>query len=336
MTDQLQALIAQFTGLRLIVVGDVILDEYLIGRAMRLSREAPVPVLEFEQRQLLPGGAANPAANLAALGAQVTQIGVIGADAEASQCTQVLAGRGIDVSALVVDSSRPTTVKTRVMAQMGLRFPQQVARIDKLSRQPVAADVERALIAMLEAHIAGAHAILFSDYRNGLITAGLIEAARAASGSNTLLTADAQGEFDKYAGFDLVKCNADEAREVLGRDLRGDDAFAAAAVELCQRLKLRRFMAITRGADGITLGVAGGEGARAHHLRASATSEVYDTVGAGDTTIALLTLATAAGADPLNAAVLANVAGGLVVRRVGNYCPTPDELRRALTEDEAN
>lgn len=336
MTDQLQALIPRFADLRLIVVGDLILDEYLIGRATRLSREAPVPVLEFEQRQLLPGGAANPAANLTGLGAQVTQIGVVGADGDAEQLRQVLQGRAIDDSALVVDATRPTTVKTRVMAQMGLRFPQQVARIDKLSRRPVAAEVERALIAMLEAHITDAHAILFSDYRNGMITAGLIAAARAAAHNGTLLTADAQGEFDKYAGFDLVKCNADEARKVLGRDLRGDDAFATAAVELCDRLKLRRFMAITRGAEGITLGVAGANGASAHHLRASATSEVYDTVGAGDTTIALLTLATAAGADPQGAAVLANVAGGLVVRRVGNYCPTPDELRRALAEDAAN
>src|SRR4051794_22232943 len=141
----LPLLIPRLAGQRVIVLGDVILDEYLIGRATRLSREAPVPVLEFEERRLIPGGAANPAANIVALGSAAVQIGVIGRDAEGKALREVLRARGIGISPLLAVEGRPTTVKTRVMAHMGLRFPQQVARLDKLSREPISAEVERKL-----------------------------------------------------------------------------------------------------------------------------------------------------------------------------------------------
>src|SRR5215475_10842969 len=123
MRDQLLELIPKLANQQIIVLGDVILDEYLIGRATRLSREAPVPVLEFEERRLIPGGAANPAANIAALGSTAVQIGVVGADGEGAALGQILRERGIEVA--FVANGRPTTVKTRIMAHMGLRFPQQ-------------------------------------------------------------------------------------------------------------------------------------------------------------------------------------------------------------------
>ena len=214
-------LIPRLANQRVIVLGDVILDEYLIGKTTRLSREAPIPVLEFEQRRLIPGGAANPAANVVALGSAAMQIGVIGADAEATTLRQVLQARGIDVKALVVASERPTTVKSRIMAQMGLRFPQQVARLDKLTREPISAAVEREMRALLADRIAQASALLLSDYHVGLLTPSLVEAARSlARNAGIPITADAQGELGKYAGFSVVKCNADEARDYLRRDLR--------------------------------------------------------------------------------------------------------------------
>ncbi|MFN8378435.1 MAG: bifunctional ADP-heptose synthase [Anaerolineae bacterium] len=328
MSDDLVSLIHALSGLRVLVVGDVILDEYLIGRATRLSREAPIPVLEFEERRLIPGGAANPAANIVALGSTAVQLGVMGADTDATALREVLHARGIDASALVVDGGRSTTVKTRVMAQMGLRFPQQVARIDRLSRAPLPPAVERQVRDLMQRHAQSVRAILFSDYHAGLLSRLLVDAGRQlARDSGALLTADAQGELEKYAGFDVVKCNADEARAYLHRPLHGDDDFAAAADELAESLGVRRAMVITRGADGATLAVPGdGE----HHCRAPLTTEVFDTVGAGDTAIAVLTLAMAAGASPVGAATLANIASGLVVRRVGNYAPTPDELVEAV------
>ncbi|MBI5666774.1 MAG: ribokinase [Chloroflexi bacterium] len=326
MPNRLQPWIPRLAGLRVLVIGDVMLDEYLIGKTTRLSREAPVPVLEFESRQLIPGGASNPAANIVTLGSTAVQVGIIGSDAAGTNLRQVLQARGIETNCLVVDSGRPTTVKTRIMAQMGLRFPQQVARLDTLSREPVGAAVERQVRAAIDKEIGSADAVLLSDYHTGLLTPSLVGTVRKL-GKDRLLTADAQGSLDKYAGFTLVKCNADDARDYLRRDLRGDDAFADAARELCQKLKLTGGMVITRGADGATVAMADGETA---HCPAPAVSDVFDVVGAGDTAIAVMTLALAAGATYPQAVTLANYASGLVVRRVGNYTPSPDELAWAL------
>ncbi len=141
------------------------------------------------------------------------------------------------------------------------------------------------------------------------------------------LTADAQGQFDKYAGFDVIKCNADDARAYLRRDLRTDADFAGAAHDLCAALHLGQGMVITRGGDGATVCLPAGA---VYQCPTPAITDVYDTVGAGDTSIAVLTQALAAGASLVEAAMLANIASGIVVRRVGNYAPTPDELAAAI------
>jgi rfaE bifunctional protein kinase chain/domain len=329
MTDHtLQSLIPRMAGQRVLVIGDVLLDEYLIGQAKRLSREAPIPVLEFESRQLIPGGAANPACNIAGLGSQPMQIGVIGADAPAETLQAVLAAKGIAVDGLVTDPARPTTVKLRIMAQMGLRFPQQVARLDTLSRESISPVIEQAALDRLQAHLPSARATLFSDYHGGFLTPTLVEATRdQCRTAGLLLTADAQGALEKYSAFDVVKCNADDAASYLGRDLHGDDDFARAANDLCAALHLKGGMVITRGPEGATAVTASGQ---VDHCRAPAVTDVYDTVGAGDTAIAVLTLALGAGATLREATTLANYASGLVVRRVGNYAPSPEELRWAL------
>ena len=325
MGNDWSALIVRLANRRVLVVGDVALDEYLTGKATRMSREAPVPVLEFESRRLIPGGAANPAANITALGSRAWQVGVIGADDAATILREALIERGIDPSGLVIDSTRPTTVKTRIMAQMGLRFPQQVARLDRLSRQPITANIEQQVRAVIADSIGNVDAVLCSDYRNGLLTPSLVEAIRGL-GAGIVLAADAQGELAKYTGFTLVKCNADEARDYLRRELHNDADFARAATELCQSLRLTGGMIITRGASGATVATADGQTA---HAPAPVVTDVYDTVGAGDTTIAVMTLAVVAGASYPQATLLANYASGLVVRRVGNYTPSPEELTRA-------
>jgi rfaE bifunctional protein kinase chain/domain len=325
--------IPKLAGQRVLVVGDAILDEYLIGRATRLSREAPIPVLEFEARKLIPGGAANPAANVTALGSTAVQIGVIGSDGEGTALQEILQARGIDTAALIVDSTRPTTVKTRVMAYMGLRSPQQVARLDRLAREPLSPAIARQVRGFVEERLLSANAVLISDYHNGLVTPVLVETIRTLASEyepSPLLTADAQGEFEKYTSLAVVKCNADEARTFLRRELATDADFATAALELCQILQLTRCMVITRGASGATLATSDG---KIVHSPAPKINDVYDTVGAGDTTIAVLTLALAAGASPEDATMLANYASGLVVQRVGNYAPTADELRQAIEND---
>jgi rfaE bifunctional protein kinase chain/domain len=330
MNEQLHTILHHIKNSHIAVIGDVIVDEYLIGNATRISREAPVPVLEFASRKLIVGGASNPSANLATLGAQVSQMGVVGDDDFASALRQLLTEKTIDIRGIITDSTRPTTVKTRIMAQMGLRFPQQVARLDRLSRQPISPTIQNAIIGQLSAQLASIHAVLCSDYHGGLLTPALVDAIRDIAGDK-LLTADAQGEFDKYHGFDVVKCNADEAQHALALSLETDTDFAHAASRLCQSLNLRGGMVITRGGDGMTIAQATGE---VHHIPAPHVTDVYDTVGAGDTTIALLTGTLCAGATYPQAGLLANIASGLVVRRVGNYTPSVAEIIAELDRDE--
>jgi rfaE bifunctional protein kinase chain/domain len=310
---------------RVLIVGDVFLDEYLTGTATRMSREAPVPVLEFDSRRVIPGGAANPAANIAALGSTAVQTSVVGADDFAEQLRGILAERDIQTHGLIADPARPTTVKTRVMAQMGLRFPQQVARLDRLSREPIAGEIQATLLDVIREALPTVDAVLCSDYRVGLMTPALVDAIRAES-DKVILTADAQGELGKYSGFTLVKCNADEARTYLGRDIRNDADFADAARALFHSLNLSGAMVITRGASGATVATVD----QIAHCPAPVVADVFDTVGAGDTAIAVQTLAIIAGATFEQAVTLANYASGLVVRRVGNYTPSPDELTRAI------
>ena len=318
----------RLAGHRLLVIGDVILDEYLHGRADRLSREAPVPVLEFTGRDLIPGGAANPAANIATLGSTALQIGVIGADPFGEALCQALAERGIEARLLVVDPERPTTTKTRFMAHMGLRFPQQVARLDRIERRPISGAVEAAVIDHIRQQAPTVAALVASDYLSGLLTGPVVTALREADYANhRLLTADAQGDLDKYAGFDLVKCNADEAATYQRQPLSSNADFAAAGQQIVARLGLRGAMLITRGSAGLTLVEANGA---VTHLHAPQIEDVFDTVGAGDTALAVMTLALVAGADYPEAAALANVAAGFVVRKVGNYAPNAAELRWAI------
>ncbi len=313
---------------RVLIIGDVILDEYLYGRTDRLSREAPIPVLEFTRRELIPGGAANPAANVARLGSHPTQVGVVGKDEPGERLAHALTERGIDAAGLVTDVTRPTTTKTRIMAQMGLHFPQQVARLDRIDRRPIDGVIEKKAIEQIRRLVPGMGALIASDYLTGLLTEAVVTAIREGGrGHNALLTADAQGELSKYGGFDLVKCNADEAAIYVHHPLRTDADFAEAGQAIVAALGLRGGMLITRGNEGLTLVEAGGQ---VTHLRAPHVEDVYDTVGAGDTALAVVTLALLAGANYPEAAALANFAAGLVVRKVGNYAPTRDELRWAI------
>ncbi len=325
MREELLALIPRLATVRLVVVGDVFLDEYLVGRVERVSREAPIPVLEFVRRFTLAGGSANPAHNAAALGATVHVVGLVGPDDPGEE----LRARLTDISvgdALVSDEKRVTTLKTRVMAEGILVFPQQVARLDRLNRAPAQGRAEAALIAQLETLVPQADAVLVSDYKTGVATSAVIRACRTlAQRHGKWLTVDSQGDLPKYAGFDFIRAGARDAAADLGRPLQGGTAFEQAARDLVRQLEAK-VVAIGRGEEGVSLAW----GDQYAHLPAVNRTEVYDVTGAGDTQVAVMTLALAAGASPLLAATLSNYAAGLVVRRVGNAVPTRDELRWAI------
>jgi D-glycero-beta-D-manno-heptose-7-phosphate kinase len=315
---------------RIVVIGDVFLDEYLTGRAERLSREAPVPVLEFQSRRHVPGGGANPAMNAAALGARASLVGVVGDDPEAAALRDLLARAGVESSGLVTDPSRPTITKTRIVAEGELRFPQHLARIDRVSRTPLDPAIEGRVLAAVTRLVeqTEAEAILVSDYRSGLVSPSLVHSLRALTHARpVLLTADTQGDLDKYEDFVMVKCNRAEAESFLGHTrLNTQDEVAQALAELGRRLGIRVVL-ITRGAQGLSVGLTG-EGST--HIPAANASEVYDITGAGDTVIAVATLALAGGADPVTAARLANSAAGIVVRRWGNAVVTRQELESEI------
>lgn len=320
-------LVQKLAGRRVLVVGDMFLDRYLQGRATRLSREAPVPVLEQTARFAVPGGACNPARNITALGGQALMIGVVGADAAGEELLSLMADSGIDTSAVVVDASRPTTTKTRLVAESTLRVPQHLARIDHLDRRPLDRSVEQALLDQMERAAAGYDAILVSHYVTGVVTAALADRVRQlARQHGAAATVDAQADLGRFAGFDLVKCNRAEAESELGQTLSSDADFERALVRLMPRLGVDSLV-ITRGADGIS---ALQRGLPAVHSPALHTSDVYDVVGAGDTVIAVLTLALAARLSLAAGLYLANAAAGLVVRKLGNAVVTADELAAAV------
>lgn len=322
-------MVARLAGQRVLVVGDMFLDEYLVGRAVRLSREAPVPVLERTHSFALLGGACNPAHNVAALGSQAVMAGVVGEDTAGRRLVDALRHAGIDPAGVVVDAARPTTTKTRLLAESALRTPQHLARIDSIERRPLDAAVEAALLERLETLAPGCSAILVSHYRSGVLTPTVVEQVRRLARQHGLLTAaDAQADLARFAGFDLVKCNRAEAEAELAQSLASPDDFAGALTRLLSRLDAAHLV-ITRGADGLS---ALQRGQAVIHSPAVPVGQVYDVVGAGDTAIAVLALALAAQMPLATAAHLANAAAALVVRRLGNAVVQPAELVEALRQ----
>jgi rfaE bifunctional protein kinase chain/domain len=312
---------------RVLVIGDISLDEYLYGKATRLSREAPIPVLELLRREVILGGAANPARNIIALGSAARLIGIVGSDDEGQQVRTAIAQAGIDGQWLITSEQRPTTRKTRILADESPRLPQQVARLDRLERMPLAPREEQQILAAISEAAEDVDAILCSDYRLGLLTPGVVAAIRTVCQQRGLLfTVDAQGNAHYYQGADLFRCNNIEASAIVGYQLQTEAEFqqglATIREQLCTRLVI-----VTRGPQGLSLL---GDDIAYSHIPAAQISEVYDTIGAGDTFIAVTTLGMIAGLNGLTAAQLANIAAGQVVRKIGNAVVTQEELRRAL------
>ncbi len=314
---------SSLSGLNVLIVGDLVLDEYLIGRVSRLSREAPVPVLEQTRAEYVPGGAANPASNVQSLGSRAVMAGLLGEDEAARRLRALLTGRGVDLAGVITDPDRPTTQKTRIVAEGAYVFAHHLARVDRLTRTPVSGDRERHLCDRIAALIPGMDAVLVSDYRLGVITPRVVETVLETARALDILTAvDTQGNLAAFRGFDLLRCNAGEAMSYLGRRLTDDADYDAALTELVASLGARSAL-ITRGPEGLS-GI--GKHGRTFHLPASNRTQVFDVTGAGDVLIAVVTLALAAGLPLRKAAELGNRAAGVAVTRLGNVAVRPDDL----------
>jgi D-beta-D-heptose 7-phosphate kinase/D-beta-D-heptose 1-phosphate adenosyltransferase len=320
--SDLRDLLGRARGRSVLIVGDLMLDHFVIGRVDRISPEAPVPVVQFDHESFRLGGAANVAHNVAALGGSVEIAGVVGSDAEGTRLMRDLRAARIGVSAVIADGTRCTTRKLRVVTTRN----QQVARIDYESDQAVSADVENALAGRITEAAAHADVVLISDYQKGAVTQrtaqGAIAGARA-KGVPSLVDPKVP-HIDFYAGATLITPNHHEAEAVTLMRIRDSEDARAAAQRFRTRAQTESVL-ITRGEQGMWLLGPDGES----DLPAEAR-EVSDVTGAGDTVIAAMALGLAAGGSLKDAARLANRAAGLAVARFGPVAITADELRAAL------
>lgn len=338
---RLESLIKRFRGRRVAVVGDWMLDRYIWGTATRLSPEAAVPIVDYTKESECLGGAGNVAANLAALGASVQAFGVAGED-EAGvalrRCVRELkfAGKGI-----LADGRRPTTLKTRIIARN-----QQIVRVDRESREPLDAAVEKKLSGMIAGALANLDAVIVSDYDKGVVTDGLVERVLAACAKREIpaLVKPKWSRLPVYRGAAAIVCNRKEAEFLVTRSLRDD-----AAIEDAGRRLLAHFacpaVVITRGEQGMSVFEEEDRGM----FQIPATSleqpigshgaaqtqegrQVFDVTGAGDTVLATLALAVAAGGSIRGGAILGNAAAGVVVSKLGTATLSPAELQAAVRE----
>ena len=320
-SNALPALIPAFGRAKVLVIGDLILDEFVWGKVNRISPEAPVPVVWVQSESTMPGGAANVANNIRSLGGQVCVIGLIGQDRWGNALLSDLAARQIDTDG-IVRAERPTTVKTRVIAHH-----QQVVRVDRELREGVPASLMKRLIASAQAHIPTVDAVIIEDYGKGVVTRELLETViPLARKHRKIITVDPKEEhFDLYRRVTALTPNRVEAGAAVGRDLARDADVQRAGGEMLRRLECEAVL-VTLGEDGMWLFERGGRTVRIPTV----AQEVFDVAGAGDTVIATFTLALASGARLEQAARLANQAAGLVVGKLGVAVVTPQELLATL------
>jgi D-glycero-beta-D-manno-heptose-7-phosphate kinase len=303
----------------IVVLGDVMLDEFIWGDVTRVSPEAPVPVVDIRRESTNPGGAANVLANLLALGAQAVVIGVVGDDAAGEKIRASLRkDGGVQTDDLLIaDDSRPTTIKTRIIAHN-----QMVVRTDREQRTPVNGVTEDRIINAVKAAIRNAHALVVSDYEKGVVTRRILsEVLPAAYGRMPVLIDPKIRNFDFYRPATLVTPNHYEALRLTNLDEDSDSGLQAAARMIQKRLSCDAVL-ITRGDRGMMLL----EGNRDPVYVETAAQEVFDVTGAGDTVIATLAAALAAGASMTEAAVLANQAAGIVVGKIGTATASAEEV----------
>ena len=333
---RLLALVDRFDACRVAVVGDLVADEFIYGRVERVSREAPVLILRYDTTVMVPGGAGNAANNAAALGSRVRLAGVAGRDEPGRRMLDALHAR-VSRAAVLRPAGYATPVKTRILAGGVHSAKQQVVRIDRITNGSFADAVRRGFERSLESAASRAEAILVSDYGSGLVTPRLVDRLRrrtwrTAAGRRVPILVDSRYDVQSYRNVTTCTPNESEVEQLLGVRI-GDDpsALERAGREMLARTGMQAVL-ITRGGRGMALFEPDRP---TRHIPIFGSDEVADVTGAGDTVIATMTLALAAGADFYEAARLANYAGGVVVMKRGTATVSGDELRDAVRRDVA-
>jgi rfaE bifunctional protein kinase chain/domain len=327
--SRLLGTIQAFADCRVLVVGDLVADEYVFGKPERVSREAPVLILRHLGTEIRLGGAANAAHNLHSLGARVVPLGVVGADPAGVALRELFADRGIPTDGVVTTGDRCTPMKTRIMAGNSRSTRQQVVRVDHAPEGSLPPAAEAMLLERLAGAARGVGAVVLSDYGYGTITPRILEAVRALEARGAVVAADSRYDLLRFDRVTAATPNESEVEHLLGISLDGDKSVEQAGWRLLERIGCR-YLLVTRGAKGLALFERGGQ---ATFISIYGSDEIADVTGAGDTVISTFTLALAAGAQPIDAARLSNYAGGLVVMKRGTATVSRDELAEAVGRD---
>ncbi|MGK7919384.1 MAG: bifunctional heptose 7-phosphate kinase/heptose 1-phosphate adenyltransferase [Trichodesmium sp.] len=345
-TPRLLDLLAGFSQVKVLVVGDLTLDEFMTGQVERISREAPVLILRHETTDRVPGGGANAVYNFAKLGAQVKVVGLLGKDEQGIALRQIFETAGVDTTGILIDSNRPTVTKTRISGHARQSVTQQMVRIDRKSDELPEVDLQLQLAECIHQQISTVDAVVCSDYGDGVFTKPAIKAA-ISHPQRTIV--DTQKNLQRYKGATLFTPNLPEAEKAVGYSITNIESLYQAGCDLLRLTDASQIL-ITRGEEGMTLfdhinssspssnapppsftiSDTGDAAIYCWHIPAFNRTDVFDVTGAGDTVVAALTLALGAGASTWEAIVLGNLAASLVVRKFGTATTTVEEMGEAL------
>ncbi|KAA3636095.1 MAG: D-glycero-beta-D-manno-heptose-7-phosphate kinase [Calditrichaeota bacterium] len=320
--ERIKELTSKMGKSKILILGDIMLDEYLFGAVNRISPEAPVPVVEVTSDKFLLGGAANVGANINRLGDEPLLVGVVGEDEASIKLSQLLKKRDISSNYLVNDSSRQTTIKTRVIAGN-----QQIVRYDRENRHELDAVVEEKVLAVFRSNLDKISAVVISDYGKGMITLSLLDKVIELCIQNDIFIAvdPKETHFHNYKKVSLITPNHHEAGFAYGKRISTEDDLLEVGNGLLKKLQAKSIL-ITRGADGMSLFR---DGYKPSHIPTFAR-KVFDVTGAGDTVIATFVSAVCAGADLIEASIIANAGAGITVGEIGTASVTPDLLEKEL------
>ncbi|HTL70302.1 MAG TPA: D-glycero-beta-D-manno-heptose-7-phosphate kinase [Candidatus Eisenbacteria bacterium] len=320
-----KGIVSGFSKAKVLVVGDLILDEFIWGKVTRISPEAPVPVVWVDSENFMPGGASNVANNIRALGGEVYLAGAVGADQRGEILNSLLRKNGVHCDGVFPDEARPTTQKTRIIAHH-----QQVVRIDREKLRPIGDKVLKELIAYCGKLIPHVDAIIVEDYGKGVIVPRLVkEIVKMGKRHGKIITVDPKEEhFSYYRGVTTITPNHHEAGSAAGISITDEASLRKAGAKLMAKLQCESVL-ITRGENGMCLFRRGHEPV----MIPTVAQEVFDVSGAGDTVISAYTLARASHASPVEAAVLSNFAAGIVVGKLGTASTSAEELLSRLHKE---
>ena len=325
--QKLSSVIPKIQGRKIMVIGDMLADVYLDGRISRISREAPVLVLEAAGEKVVAGGAANVVANVATLGGDVYAVGVLGDDNNAESLRKILMDHDVHVEGLVLDKTRPTISKTRIIAGGSATVSQQIVRIDRESKEPLSKKMEAAIIGKLDKILPNVEGIVLSDYGAGTLTATITKWLINYAQKNKIPTiVDSRYRIGEFEGVSFAKQNDSELANFVGHPLDDMTDLIEAGTTLLNKLNANGVL-ITRGERGMSLFERGGA---VHHIPVSDKSEVFDVSGAGDTCVASFILAVTSGVTTALAAKVSNYASGIAVRKLGTSTVNFVELEKVL------